>query len=405
VSPEKNKLVTTLVEETVSPKLSRRDFLKLSGATVLVLAGGTLWRATDQGVFSVGQGPAYTPWLDWKNAEGGPLAIVRAAILAANPHNTQPWIFHVSDSQIDLFANSARNLGTVDPYRREMRIGLGCALENLMLAACALGWNPELTLAPDPADEAHVARVVLSPGTPSVSEFYQAIPRRHTNRAPYAAQPISADVFAAMNALNNQPENINLFWLKEESALEKFSVLNIRATEAFIADPQQSADSGRWFHQDWQELQEKRDGLTLDAQGGSPLITAMGKMLPPLSQADNDAYWLKALRASLETAAAFGLIAIPDRRSLSGLLEAGQLYQRLNLWAVTAELAMQPLNQIVERIDREFSLGQASQFDSDLHALGTISGWQIVMPFRIGYPTVEALPAPRRSAEMVSIYS
>lgn len=381
--------------------ISRRDFLKFSGATVLMLAGGTLWRAADQGVFAAGQGAAYEPWQDWQNAEGGPLAFVRAAVLAANPHNTQPWIFRVAATQVDLFADSARNLGAVDPYRREMRLGLGCALTNLLLATRAAGWNPELTLAPDPADETHVARVVLSQGTASVSELYQAIPKRHTNRAAYTAQSIPADVFAEMDALNNRPEILRLIWLTEKSALEKFSSLNIRATEAFIADPQQSADSGRWFRHDWQELQEKRDGITLDAQGNPALISVMGKMLPPLSQQENDAYWLKALRTSLGNSPAFGLIAIPDRRNLAGLLEAGQFYQRLNLWAVTAGLAMQPLNQILERIDRELSLGQVSQFDSDLHALAAAPGWQIVMPFRVGYPTVEVMPAPRRSAEMV----
>jgi hypothetical protein len=389
----------------MSPKLSRRDFLKLSGATVLVLAGGSLWRAVDQGVFAAGQGPAYEPWQDWQPAGDGPLALVYAAVLAANPHNTQPWIFRVTEAQIDLFADEVRNLGAVDPYRREMRLGLGCALENLLLAACAKGWSPELTLAPDAADETHVARVVLSQGTTSVSELFKAIPKRHTNRAAYAAQPVPDEAFVAMQALNDRPESLRLFCLTDKSALEKFSTLNILATEAFIADPQQSADSGRWFRQDWQELQEKRDGITLDAQGNSALITALGKMLPPLSQEENDAYWLKAIHTSLETAPAFGLIAIPNRRDLSGLLETGRLYQRLNLWAVTAGLAMQPLNQIVERIDRELSLGQASQFDSDLHALSATPDWQIVMPFRVGYPTMEVFPAPRRSAELVSNYS
>jgi hypothetical protein len=389
----------------MSPKLSRRDFLKLSGATVLVLAGGTLWRAVDQGVFAAGQGPAYEPWLDWQKTDNDPLAIVRAAVLAANPHNTQPWIFRVTEAQIDLFADEARNLGAVDPYRREMRIGLGCALENLLLAARALGWKPELTLAPDPTDATHVAHIVLNPDIASASELYQAIPRRHTNRAAYTAQSIPAEAFTAMNALNDRPESIRLVWVTEQAARTQFSNLNIKATQAFIADSQQSADSGRWFRQDWQELQDKRDGITLDAQGNSALITTLGKILPPLSQEENDAYWLKAIHTSLETAPAFGLIAIPNRRDLAGLLEAGQFYQRLNLWAVTAGLAMQPLNQIVERIDRELSLGQASQFDSDLHALSATPGWQIVMPFRVGYPTMEVFPAPRRSAELVSNYS
>src|SRR5689334_16312416 len=107
-------------------KLSRRKVLTLTGTGTLVLVGGgAVWRAADQGVFSTGQGPAYEPWDDWRTATKGPLDLVRAAILAANPHNSQPWLFYVTPTQIDLFADRRRNIGTVDPFLREMHIGLG----------------------------------------------------------------------------------------------------------------------------------------------------------------------------------------------------------------------------------------------------------------------------------------
>jgi hypothetical protein len=78
-------------------KISRRKFLKLAGSGIaIVVLGGTVWRAFANGVFSSGQGPAYEPWKEWKteSEEGtGPLSLVASAILAANPHNTQPWLF------------------------------------------------------------------------------------------------------------------------------------------------------------------------------------------------------------------------------------------------------------------------------------------------------------------------
>ncbi len=104
--------------------------------TVLIVAGG-VWRAYGQGVFSVGKGPAYEPWKNWRSASNeGSLSLVRAAILSASPHNTQPWRFKVTNSWIELYLDRNRNVGALDPYLREEHIGMGCALENLMLAGC-----------------------------------------------------------------------------------------------------------------------------------------------------------------------------------------------------------------------------------------------------------------------------
>ena len=166
--------------------ISRRDFMKLGGALTVLVAGGGVWRAADQGVFSVGKGSAYEPWDNWRtDADRGPLALVRAAILAANPHNSQPWLFRVTDTQIDLYADTGRNIGAIDPYLREMYMGVGCALENLLLAAQANGYAYQVNVMPDAADSTYAARIELSPGETVASELYQAIPNRHTNRGPY----------------------------------------------------------------------------------------------------------------------------------------------------------------------------------------------------------------------------
>src|SRR5207253_1615 len=82
-------------------------------------------------------------WGNW-NKQRGPMALVAAAILAANPHNSQPWVFELSPDRINVFADQSRNIGAVDPLRREMYVGLGAALENLMLAAPANGYRANL---------------------------------------------------------------------------------------------------------------------------------------------------------------------------------------------------------------------------------------------------------------------
>jgi nitroreductase len=382
--------------------LHRRKLLGLAGAGTLVLiVGGVIGRAADQGVFSTNTGPAYDAWRTWDLPGGDNLDLVRAAILAANAHDSQPWVFRLAPSRIDLYADTARNLGEIDPLLREMHLSLGCALENLLLAAQARGLSPDLTLRPDPADATHVARVDLSPGQPGVSPLYAAISKRHTDRGPYdTARPLAAQTLAAMAELIDEPD-IGAVWFTSDADKKAFADLTVSATEAFIADAQQAVDDFAWYRNDWHQLQAAKDGITIDASGISPLVRAVAK-IAPVSREQDDQGWLDNTRSiQVATAAAFGTLVARDKHDVVQRIKAGRIWQRMHLWATTQGLAVQPLNQVVERAEREVSGGLVPEFARALTALAPDPDRQALMPFRIGYPTAEALASPRRPAEEV----
>lgn len=281
--------------KNMSTPVDRRGFLRIAGLGLGVLAvtgaGGLTWRAADGGVFATGTGPAYAAW----NAAGpsgqGPLGMVRAAVLAANAHNAQPWRFRVATDRIDLFADTSRTIGTMDPLGREMQISLGCALENLALAGPANGQAPTVTLLPDPADRTHIARMDLVPAQRSVSALFEAIPRRHTNRAAYdTARPVAKGQLDTMGGLIDDPA-VELVWLTKADDKRAFGDLTTRATAAIIADPRQAADDFVWYRTDWDEIQAKKDGITIDPSGKSLLIRDLAKVLPVSRRQNNDG-WL-----------------------------------------------------------------------------------------------------------------
>ena len=116
----------------------------------------------------------------------------------------------------------------------------------------------------------------------------------------------------------------------------------------------------------------------------------------------DDQSWLDNTRnVQVATAAAFGTLVARDKHDVVQRIKAGRIWQRMQLWATTQGLAVQPLNQVVERAEREEAGGSAPEFAPALAALVPEPDREALMPFRIGYPTAEALASPRRPAEEV----
>jgi len=278
------------------PRYGRRAVLRtltLGGATVAVVGtSGLMWRASDQGVFDTGQGPAYRAWSDWSEAEGA-MAAVAVAVLSASAHNTQPWAFTVTDDRIDVHSVPGRTIGTIDPFLRERDTSLGCALENLILGARAQGITPELRLLPGGSDDSLVASLLLRPGRVVADDLYRAIPERHSNRARFRSAPLPAGSTGDLDALvTPDVAPAELVWLTEPSDRTRFADLVVEAVRGLTRDEQQSMDSHRWYRADWDDIQRHKDGLTFDAQGAGDLLRAVVKILPATSRRANDKVFL-----------------------------------------------------------------------------------------------------------------
>jgi hypothetical protein len=391
--------------------MQRRSFLKGAGVVTVVIVGGGVWRASDQGVFNVGQGPAYEPWRDWrKDSNEGALALVRAAILAASPHNTQPWLFKVTNSSIEVYIDTKRNVGALDPYLREEHIGMGCALENLMLAAAANGYAATVTLLPgklgpipaDPKPEL-LARVGLASGNREESELYDAIPRRHTNRSAYNPQkPIPPEFIDALSRLASDETDVKMFLFTADADRKKIVEISSAANTEIYSDPEVDRGSDRWVRINWSAVQKFRDGLTLDAFGMPPVATGIAKMMPlwmlkwAASRRAMNGYSELMLSAPL-----IGIIAVRDRYEREHCLRAGRIWQRAHLLAAARGLAGRPCNEAVEMIDHEKALEKPAKRASLLAEILGDAAWQPTFVFYMGIPTFTARASPRRPMESV----
>jgi nitroreductase len=388
--------------------MSRRTLLRRVGLVAGTLAvGGTGalgYRAYDQGVLQLGQGPAYEPWTDWKQ-HSGLLPLVAAATLAPNPHNSQPWLFRVRSNRIDLFADASRNIGAIDPFKREKYIGLGAALENLVVAAEATGYRAGVTLMPEGAHSDHAARIELSRATKHNAFLVDQIAKRHTNRYAFVAdKDVPTAALAAISGLGDaSTSDARVLWFSSNRQRSQLGSLLVAATEAIIRDPDQSRSDYQWFRQTWDAIQRQRDGITIDASGLPELTQALAKLLPAQSRQATDDAWLSATRdRHTKTAAAYGIVAVRDATDNRQRLGGGRLLERVHLWTTGNGIALHHMNQLTERADRERELAIKPLFGDALAQL-LPDGWQALSLFRIGYPTHTPNKSPRRAVEAVMV--
>jgi nitroreductase len=217
---------------------------------------------TGQTVLEVG---AMT-WLDQAAFE----AAVAAAVLAPSMHNSQPWRFRLGPDHVDLLVDPARRLPVSDATGWASRVGCGAALFNLRLALAAEGRPAVVRVQPDPGDPDLLARLTPDrprPALPVESRLYQAIGRRHSNRAPFLDKPVPAAARSELMAAA-RAENGSLNLLIGPVAVEVAAEMVRVADQALRRDDAYQAELTAWTRR--ARASAADDGVPTAAGGPAP---------------------------------------------------------------------------------------------------------------------------------------
>lgn len=305
--------------------------------------------------------------------------LLEAAVLAPSSHNTQPWVFRLSDSRISLLADRTRALPVNDPDDRELAISCGAALLNLRVAAARAGYASKVRLLPDAAHHDLFAVVELNKESQVESQdavLYPAVAKRRTYRRRFVPKPVPEPILTEL-AGAAELEGAWLKVLSDDRMRRQVSELVAEGDAVQWSNPSWRRELAAWMHP-----RRQGDGLTVPG-----LVAPLAKSVVRTFDMGNG---VGAKDSQLADESPILAVLGTSGDGPRDWLSSGQALQRLLLVACLNGLQASYLNQPVQVP----SLRPKLQ-----HAVDAAGFPQILL--RLGFPSRALHPAPRRALDDV----
>jgi len=306
--------------------------------------------------------------------------LLRYAILAPSTKNSQPWAFSVRGNRIHLLADTSRGQVVADPDRRELHISLGCALENLLVAAEHFGFDHGVSYFPEPASPDLVATIYFaSAGRPSQARAgatLEAILRRHNDNSIFRSSAVPEHLHARLAGCCAE-DDLQLHLTDDRHFRRWIEALTVEADRIEFADPAFRTELAHWIGK--------------GVFGHPPLIARLGRLV--VSRANLGEAVARQDLEIVESAALLGLICATGDSHVAHV-RTGQLFERLWLTATNLGLSVHPMSQTMRR----------PELRAAVRELLPSQGWTPQHLFRVGFSsTPDEHHTPRRPVEDVLV--
>lgn len=344
--------------------------------------------------------------------------LVEHGVYAPSAGNCQPWRLTCADGNLDCFLDVERSSSVLDFHSLASILAIGAMVENVSIAAAAIGYEANVTPFPEDGNGDLACRISLSRGGgPSGrSDLLEQIALRTTNRKKYHHTPLRNGDASALQAEAESFGTVLTILERDDEMEEMGAILGEMDRFQLMCRPTHEAMFGelRWTPA---EVERTRDGLDIATMDLSPADMAALRVLSswPAMRALGTIGGGRALekmaRDAVRSSSAMALLSI-EGTSPASYLHGGRSVQRLWLAATARGLAIHPwtgICYVFARLERGgtdiFSDRQVEILerlhDRYLALLDVPDGSAEILLFRIGYADRPRARSLRRRIEDV----
>ncbi len=213
---------------------------------------------------------------------------------APSGHNSQPWRFIVKGNSVEIHPDLSCALPVVDPDNRELFISLGCATQNICIAASHFAYQCHWEIKQSPQGSYYIITTFNESESIVKDDLFEFIEKRQTNRSVYNGKNVDNEVIAELQALVDE-DGIGLYALQNGEA--HFQIIKeaiLKGNEIQMNDVAFKQELLSWIRFNQKEVNKRQNGLTYKVMGAPPMPSFIGKaivksFLTPEKQNKSDA--------------------------------------------------------------------------------------------------------------------
>ena len=347
-------------------------------------------------------------------------ALVAWVTTAFSGGNCQPWTFTWQGGKLQLHHDRKRSESFLDVHDRASHLAFGSVLENLALAAPAMGLEPHVTLFPDARDPLWIAEVELRPGAVRVEPLLRHLPDRVTNRRIGARRPLEPDHHRHLDEAV-RGDGCEVAWLTDPKQLDEIASVLGRADRVRMLSHRMHGEMMGELRWSLPDVERTRDGLDVATLELTPTDLAGMRMIQSwpvmkmVGVVGGGVGLERPTRKSIAGCSAVGLLTV-EGTDPQAFVRAGRALQRLWLQATADGVAFQPMTSITYLFHRLVHAGGEGFSAAEAKELRALrERYEALFPlrpgrgepmlFRVGYADPPSARSLRRAVDDVLRFS